>query len=114
MALAADLSREEHRIKMMALIGVSIGMSFALSMVLGPMVNGWIGISGIFYGTAVLALVGIAILFLLVPDPAESHFHRDAEVEAQPGQRDDAQRGQQQDRDDDLPAVFRELQDLSE
>ena len=83
MALAADLSREEHRIKMMALIGVSIGASFALSMVLGPMVNGWIGISGIFYGTAVMALVGIAILFLFVPDPADSHFHRDAEVETQ-------------------------------
>ena len=83
MALAADLSREEHRVKMMALIGVSIGASFALSMVLGPMINGWIGISGIFYGTAVLALVGIAILFLFVPDPAESHFHRDAEVETQ-------------------------------
>jgi MFS family permease len=83
MALAADLSREEHRVKMMALIGVSIGASFALSMVLGPMVNGWVGISGIFYGTAVLAVVGIAILFLFVPEPAESHFHRDAEVEAQ-------------------------------
>jgi len=83
MALAADLSREEHRVKMMALIGISIGASFALSMVLGPMVNGWIGISGIFYGTAVMALVGIAILFLFVPDPTDSHFHRDAEVEAQ-------------------------------
>jgi len=83
MALAADLSREEHRTKMMAVIGISIGASFALSMVLGPVVNDWIGISGIFYGTAVLALVGIAILFLLVPNPVHSHFHRDAEVEAQ-------------------------------
>ncbi len=81
MALAADLSREEHRTKMMALIGVSIGMSFAISMVLGPLVNDWIGISGIFYSTAVLALVGIAILLLFVPDPVHSHFHRDAEVE---------------------------------
>lgn len=81
MALAADLSREEHRTKMMAIIGVSIGASFALSMVLGPIVNHWIGISGIFYSTAVMALVGIAILFLFVPDPVVSHFHRDAEVE---------------------------------
>lgn len=81
MALAADLSREEHRTKMMALIGASIGASFALSMVLGPLVNAWVGISGIFYGTAVLALVGIAILYLFVPNPAVSHFHRDAEVE---------------------------------
>lgn len=82
MALAADLSREEHRTKMMALIGVSIGTSFAISMVLGPVVNDLIGISGIFFSTAVLALVGIAILYFLVPDPVHSHFHRDAEVEA--------------------------------
>ena len=82
MALAADLSREEHRTKMMALIGVSIGASFAISMVLGPIVNDWIGISGIFYSTAVLALVGIAILYFFVPDPVASHFHRDAEVES--------------------------------
>jgi len=81
MALAADLSREEHRTKMMAVIGVSIGVSFAISLVLGPVVDDWIGISGIFYSTAVLALVGIAILFFFVPDPVHSHFHRDAEVE---------------------------------
>lgn len=81
MALAADLSREEHRTKMMAFIGVSIGASFAMAMVLGPIVNHWIGISGIFYSTAVMALVGIAILFLFVPTPVASHFHRDTEVE---------------------------------
>jgi len=81
MALAADLSREEHRTKMMAVIGISIGASFAISMVLGPVVNDAIGISGIFYSTAVLALVGIAILFFFVPEPKNSHFHRDAEVE---------------------------------
>jgi MFS family permease len=83
MALAADLSREEHRTKMMAFIGASIGVSFALSMVLGPLLNEQIGISGIFYSTAVLALLGIAILFFFVPDPVHSHFHRDAEVETQ-------------------------------
>ncbi|PCI09338.1 MAG: MFS transporter [Gammaproteobacteria bacterium] len=82
MALAADLSREEHRTKMMALIGASIGASFAVSMVVGPLINDWIGISGIFYSTAVLALVGIAILLLLVPDPRQCHFHRDAEVDS--------------------------------
>ena len=83
MALAADLSREEHRTKMMALIGVSIGISFATSMVLGPIVNDLIGISGIFFSTAALALVGIAILYFFVPDPVRSYFHRDAEVETQ-------------------------------
>jgi MFS family permease len=80
MALAADLSREEHRTKMMALIGVSIGIAFAASMVLGPVMNEWIGISGIFASTAVLALVGIAILYLFVPDPLTTHFHADAQV----------------------------------
>ena len=80
MALAADLSREEHRTKMMAMIGVSIGIAFAASMVLGPVMNEWIGISGIFASTAVLALVGIAILYLFVPDPLTTHFHADAQV----------------------------------
>jgi MFS family permease len=82
MALAADLSREEHRTKMMALIGASIGVAFAASMVLGPVVNEWVGVSGIFAITAVLALIGIAILYLIVPDPLRTHFHRDAEVQS--------------------------------
>jgi MFS family permease len=82
MALAADLSREEHRTKMMALIGASIGVAFAASMVLGPLVNEWIGVSGIFASTAVLALIGVAILYLIVPDPLHTHFHSDAEVQS--------------------------------
>ena len=82
MALAADLSREEHRTKMMALIGASIGIAFAASMVVGPMLNEWIGISGIFACTAVLALIGIAILYLVVPNPLQTQFHRDAEVQS--------------------------------
>ena len=43
MALAADLTREEHRIKVMASIGMSIGLSFALALVFGPMLHGWFG-----------------------------------------------------------------------
>ena len=82
MALAADLSREEHRTKMMALIGASIGVAFAAAMVLGPVLNQWIGISGIFASTAVLALIAIAILYLVVPDPLRTHFHSDAQVQS--------------------------------
>lgn len=80
MALAADLSREEHRMKMMALIGASIGASFALSMVLGPSINALVGISGIFYGTALLAVIGMLLLYFIVPDPVQSRFHRDAQL----------------------------------
>jgi predicted MFS family arabinose efflux permease len=80
MALAADLTREEHRTKAMALIGVSIGMSFALSMVIGPILSGWVGLHGLFWIITILALLGIAVLYGAVPTPAASRFHRDAEV----------------------------------
>lgn len=80
MALAADLTREEHRTKAMALIGVSIGMSFALSMVIGPMLSGWMGLHGLFWIITALALLGIVVLYGVVPTPAVSRFHRDAEV----------------------------------
>jgi len=80
MALAADLSREEHRLKMMSFIGVSIGFAFALAMVLGPFLNQFIGVSGLFVVMAVLGVVAIIILFALVPDPGRSAFHRDTQA----------------------------------
>ena len=79
MALAADLTREEHRLKVMATIGITIGVSFAVSMILGPVLNGWIGVPGIFWLTGVLALFSIVVVRFQVPDPAVSRIHRDAE-----------------------------------
>ena len=81
MALAADLTREEHRMKVMATIGMSIGFSFAVALVLGPVINTWFGLSGIFWLTAVLAVCGMLIVWLWVPTPVISTFHRDAQVE---------------------------------
>lgn len=81
MALAADLTREENRMKVMAVIGMSIGFSFALALVLGPVLDGWVGVPGIFWITALLALVGIGVTRFWVPSPVSSRFHRDAEVE---------------------------------
>ena len=81
MALAADLTREEHRIKVMASIGMTIGISFALALVFGPMLHGWFGVEGIFWITAILALGGIGVAKFWVPTPTLSRFHRDAEVE---------------------------------
>ncbi|MDH3934808.1 MAG: MFS transporter, partial [Gammaproteobacteria bacterium] len=80
MALAADLTREQHRIKTMALIGMSIGLSFAAALILGPLLNGWIGVPGIFALTAVLAVGGIAVIAWLVPTPAVTRSHREAEA----------------------------------
>jgi len=79
MALAADLTREEQRTKVMASIGMTIGFSFMLAMIIGPAINGWVGVSGIFWLTAMLALVGMALVALVVPTPSVSRVHRDAE-----------------------------------
>lgn len=66
-ALAADLTREEHRTKVMAMIGSSIGLVFALSLVGAPLLYGWIGMGGLFVLTGVLALAAIVLLFNGVP-----------------------------------------------
>jgi len=66
-ALAADLTREEHRTKVMAMIGSSIGLVFALSLVGAPVLYGWIGMAGLFIMTGVLALAAIGLLFKAVP-----------------------------------------------
>jgi MFS family permease len=77
LALTADLTREEHRTKAMAIIGVSIGMTFAVAMVLGPALTRLGGMGVLFGLTAVLALGGLGVLFFVVPNPKRSHFHRD-------------------------------------
>ncbi|WHZ18275.1 MAG: Inner membrane transport protein YajR [Rhodanobacteraceae bacterium] len=79
LALAADLTLEEHRTRAMALIGMTIGLAFGVAVVLGPVLTGWIGVRGIFWLTAVLAGLGIAVLYLLVPRTDAHTLHRDAE-----------------------------------
>jgi MFS family permease len=69
MALAADLTREQHRTKIMAMIGATIGLMFALSLVGAPILYRLIGMDGLFALTGVLALGGIALVKYTVPDP---------------------------------------------
>jgi len=69
MALASDLTGEAHRTKAMAVIGASIGAAFALALVLGPVVTGAVGVSGLFWSTAALAALAIVLLCLGVPAP---------------------------------------------
>ena len=68
MALVADATSERHRSKAMAAIGVSIGISFSIAFILGPIISRWGGLSAIFWFTVGLAAVGMAILFFLVPN----------------------------------------------
>jgi len=67
LALAADLSREEQRPKVMATIGMFIGLSFTLAMVFGPIVAEAFGLSGLFWFTAVLTLFAMLMIQYMVP-----------------------------------------------
>ncbi|PCH63575.1 MAG: MFS transporter [Gammaproteobacteria bacterium] len=78
MALAADVTREEQRSKIMATIGISIGFAFVLSMILGPILNQWVGVPGIFWITALLALLGMVLVQLGLPKTVALRSHRDA------------------------------------
>lgn len=81
-ALVADLTREENRTKAMAMIGGTIGITFAFSLVAGPALNQWIGVPGIFALTGILTLLAMLVVRFVVPDPQISRFHSDAEASA--------------------------------
>ncbi|HTD91286.1 MAG TPA: MFS transporter, partial [Burkholderiales bacterium] len=72
MALASDLTREEHRTKSMAMIGSTIGLVFALSLVAAPWLNQLIGVPGIFAVTGVLAITAIVVVWRIVPPFTDS------------------------------------------
>ena len=67
MALITDFTCEENRTKAMAAIGATIGLSFAVAMILGPVISAGSGLAGIFWVTAVLGLLGMVIFLRAVP-----------------------------------------------
>lgn len=79
MALLSDLTREENRTKAMALVGLSIGVAFSASLFLGPLLGSAVGLSGIFYVTGCLALLGIGLVYWAVPSPGAQSTHLDAQ-----------------------------------
>lgn len=81
MALAADLSRDEVRIRLMAVIGMSIGVAFMTSMALGPFLAVTFGLSGIFWINAGFSVLGILVVMWVTPTPVQSHFQRDAQLD---------------------------------
>ena len=72
MALLADVTREEQRTKAMAVMGMSIGLSFVVAFSLGPWLTGLVGISGLFWVTTIMGLAAISML-LLVPKVTRHH-----------------------------------------
>ena len=67
LALAADITREEQRPKVMATIGMFIGLSFTAAMVIGPIVAESFGLSGLFWLTAILTVFAMLMIQFMVP-----------------------------------------------
>ncbi|WP_163558347.1 MFS transporter [Halomonas sp. NO4] len=81
MALLADQTREQVRTAAMATIGLSIGVAFAVAMVLGPWLAAGLGLAAVFWFTAGLAVLGLAVLAWLVPPAPRRLRHRDVGID---------------------------------
>ncbi|MBB3102865.1 MFS family permease [Azomonas macrocytogenes] len=82
MALLSDLTREQHRTKAMAMIGMSIGLSFAVAMIIGPLLTHAFGLSGLFWVTTIMALLGMLIVAAM-PKASSQRQHRESVVARQ-------------------------------
>jgi len=80
MALLSDLTSEENRTKSMALIGMSIGISFSIALIVGPLISSAFGIKGIFWITALLAAFGMLWLLVFVPSPVHKVSDRNTRL----------------------------------
>ncbi|MFG0516382.1 MFS transporter [Kluyvera intermedia] len=78
MALLSDLTREQNRTKAMAFIGVSFGVTFAIAMVLGPIITHKLGLHALFWMIAGLATLGIVLTILVVPDSKNHVLNRES------------------------------------
>ncbi len=74
LALAADAARPQQRTKVMAIIGVSIGLAFSAAFLLGPIVDAWLGLSGLFWLTAVFAVLALPLLVFAVPSTSQVQY----------------------------------------
>lgn len=66
-ALISDLTKEEHHTNMMAIIGVSFGITFAVAMVLGPIIAHNIGLNGLYWIVAITNLISVLLIFYTIP-----------------------------------------------
>ncbi len=78
-ALLADLTDDDKRTKSMAMLGMVIGLSFSIAMVLGPIFAHHFKLAGIFWFIFALALLGIILLHTVVPTPQKEVFHADSQ-----------------------------------
>ena len=81
LATIADLTGDEDRSKAMALVGIAVGFSFAAALILGPAINAWFQLSGIFWSTVLFAGLGIVLLYTTVPTPPKIFLHPEVKPE---------------------------------
>lgn len=84
LAMIADVTHDEERSKAMVLVGIVIGFSFAIALIIGSIINPWFHIRGIFWMTVIFAIVGIILLHTIVltpPQPLLLHHEVQSELE---------------------------------
>lgn len=79
-AMISDMVKEEVRGKAMAFMGASIALSFAASMMLGPLIGGYFGVKWLFFLTAFLTLGAIFLLLFKVQNPPKITYDHDIKV----------------------------------
>ncbi|WP_029936028.1 MFS transporter [Thiomicrospira pelophila] len=79
-ASVADLVREPYRLRAMSIVGITIGLSFTLSLVAGPILAEWVGVRGIFWVIAGLSVVGALLVVFAVPEIKNQQFQREAQA----------------------------------
>ncbi len=79
LALLADLTPVAERTKAMAIVGITIAMTFAIAIILGPVLNTFVGVRGIFWLTAGLGVLGILMLYVGIPKPASLSINPEVE-----------------------------------
>ncbi len=82
MATVADLVQEKFRLRAMAVVGITIGLSFTASLALGPLLSSLFGVRGIFWITAMVALIGVLLVIYAVPEIKTQSFQREAQADS--------------------------------
>jgi predicted MFS family arabinose efflux permease len=79
-ASVSDLVREPYRLRAMSIVGITIGLSFTLSLVAGPLLAEFIGVRGIFWVIAGLSILGMVLVLYAMPEVTNQQFQREAQA----------------------------------
>ena len=82
-ALMADLTRDQYRTRAMAMVGMGIGASFCLAMIMGPVIGSVWGLSGLFLSNALMSVAAILVVLFLVPSPVVTRKDLNSRVQKQ-------------------------------